>query len=345
MKLQWLLAFTTLFQWVCMALPYNKLLDESRKGTGNVIELTDQNYKRILGTPRDSYILVFLTASAPQVGCSICLEAADELKMITNSWFKDHPDAVSNKGREPKSLFFAKSDLKDPQHIPQIFQFYSLQHVPRLLLFAPGGDMKTYQIVDLAGNPGKERAMQLINSLKAETNIEDFELQLPVDWSLTIVVAFVTFTAVYLFKRHSELAYRLVNLRPLWATTWTLFIILMLGGYMYNNIRNAQLAGVGSKGEIMYFLPGQTQHQFRMETQIIGVIYASLTFCLLALIIGIPKLRSSYKGTHTGTLFEAAFSILLAAIVYAFFAGLTSVFNIKQPGYPFSLMKLSSLFK
>ncbi|QLL31399.1 hypothetical protein HG536_0B02620 [Torulaspora globosa] len=345
MKIQLLLAFATLFQWFCMALRYDKLLEESRKNFGNVIELTDTNYKRILGTPRDSYILVFLTASAPQVGCSICLEAADEFKMIANSWFKDHPDAVSKKGREAKSLFFAKSDLKDPQHIPQIFQFYSLQHVPRLFLFAPGGDMQSYQIIDLAGNAGKDRALQLISSLKAETKIEDFVLHLPVDWSLSIAVAFVTFTVVYLFKRHSELMSRLFSLRPLWAVSWTFFVILMLGGYMYNNIRNAQLAGVGSKGEIMYFLPGQSQHQFKIETQVVGVIYASLTASLLALIVGIPKLRDHYQGSSSMTLLEVASNILLAAIVYAFFAGLTSVFSIKQPGYPFQLMKLSSLFK
>lgn len=345
MKIQLLLAITALLQWFCVALPYNQLLQESQKSSSNVIELTDKNFKRILGSPRDSYIVLFLTASAPQVGCSICLEAADEFKMIVNSWFKDHPEAVTTKGREAKSLFFAKSDLKDPQHIPKIFQFYNLQHVPRLLLYSPGGDINSYKIIDLAGNPGKDRAVQLINSVKAETKISDFNLYLPTDWSLSIVVAFVTFTVIYLFKKHSNLVVKLINLKPIWATTWTFFIILMLGGYMYNNIRNAQLAGVGSKGEIMYFLPGQTQNQFKIETQVVGVIYASITASILALIVGIPKLSSHYKGSSTGSLVEAVTNILFAVFVYAFFAALTSVFSIKQPGYPFQLMKLSSVFK
>lgn len=345
MRLQILFTICAFLQSLCVALSHDKLLALSEKGPNNVIELTDSNFKRVLGSPRDSYILVFLTASAPQVGCSICLEAADEFKMVANSWFTDHPDGASTKAKEARRLFFAKSDLKDAQHIPQIFGFYSLQHVPRLLLFSPGKDINKYKIIDLAGDPGQERALQIINSLRSATNIDDFNLHLPVDWTLSIVIAVLTFVAVYIFKRHRSLVAKLVNMRPLWAIVWTLFIILMLGGYMYNNIRNAQLAGVGPKGEVLYFLPNQTQNQFKIETQVIGVIYASLTVSLLFLIFGIPKLKDLYKGSKRGQLLEAASTILFAAIIYAFFAGLTAVFNIKQPGYPFQLMKLSSLFK
>lgn len=345
MRLQILFALCAFFQSVCVALSNDKLLKLSEAGSNKVIELTDGNFKRVLGSPRDAYILVFLTASAPQVGCSICLEAADEFKMVAGSWFEDHPEGISTQGKETKSLFFAKSDLKDPQHIPQIFGFYSLQHVPRLLLFSPGEDIQQYKIIDLAGDPGQERALQIINSLRSMTDIDDFNLHLPVDWTLAIVIAFVTFASVYIFKRHRGLVSKLVNMRPLWAIVWTSFIILMLGGYMYNNIRNSQLAGVGPNGEVMYFMPNQTQNQFKIETQVIGVIYASMTVSLLFLIFGIPKLSAVYQESTRGQLLEAASHILFAAVVYAFFAGLTAVFNIKQPGYPYQLMKISSLFK
>lgn len=345
MRLQILLAICAFFQSLCLAMSHDKLLALSEKGSNHIIDLTDSNFKRVLGSPRDSYILVFLTASAPQVGCSICLEAADELKMIANSWFEDHPEGISTKGKEPQSLFFAKSDLNDAKHIPKIFTFFSLQHVPRLLLFSPGEEITKYKIIDLAGDAGQERALQIINSLKSVTNIPDFNLHLPIDWTLSIVMAVLTFVSVYILKRHRNLVTKLVRMNSLWATFWTFFIILMLGGYMYNNIRNAQLAGVGQNGEIMYFLPNQTQNQFKIETQVVGVIYASLTVSLLFILFGIPKLREMYQDSTRGQILEAASNILFALIIYAFFAGLTAVFNIKQPGYPYQLMKISSFFK
>lgn len=343
MKLQ---VFVTILAYFCtfsLGFSNEALLKEAKKGSNNIIELTTRNYKRILEGPRDSFILVFLTASAPQIGCSICMEAGEEYNMVVSSWFKDHPDGLSTKGAEPKGLFFAKADIKDPQNIPEIFQFYSLQHVPRFLLFSPGGDINTYDVIDLMGNPGIERASNIVNSLKGATKITDFKIYKPIDWSFAMIGAVATFVTVYLFKRHSTVMINLLTMKPLWATLWTSFIILMLGGYMYNTIRNAQLAGVGEGGEIMYFMPNQTQNQFKIETQVVGVLYTALAASVLGLIIGIPKLRTYFKGK--GHMYEAILSILLTTVVYALFAGLTAIFNIKHPGYPFQLIKLSSLFK
>lgn len=331
---------------ICNAISNESLLKEARKGGNNIIDVSGKRFKRILDSPRQSYILVHLTATAPQVGCSVCLETAEEYNTIVSSWFKDHPDGISRKdGEDSPRLFFAKADFKDPQNIPEIFTFYGLQHVPRYFLFAPGGDIHTYQIIELSGNAGMERTVNLINSIRSATNISDFTMHQPTDWSLPIISGVATFILVFIVKRHSNLLFTIAAYRPLWAIFWTSFIILMLGGHMYNSIRNAQLAGVGGNGEVMYFMPNQTQNQFKIETQIVGVVYGGLLISMVSLVLGLPHLKKFIKDSKSLPMIESFLSILLAITVYIFFAAFTAMFTIKQPGYPFSLLKFSSLFK
>lgn len=344
MKLQILFSLWSFVAGICMAITNDNLLQRSRKGSDNIIELTDGNYQRILGTGRNAWIMVFLTSSSPQIGCATCIEAADEYKLLAKSWFKDHPDGVSTAGEEETSLFFAISDLKGSK-IPEIFTFYGLEHVPRFFLFAPGGNIREYETIDLMNNGGMERVLGLAGSIKKITNIPDFNIYQPMNWSLIITTALITFGISYMFKRHYELTVKLLSMRPLWALVWTLFVILMLGGYMFNLIRGSQLAGVGKDGDLIYFLPGQSSSQFKIETQITGVIYSGLAAAIVGLVLAVPKLKSYYKGSSKSTIVEVGSSAIFAIVVYTFFAGLTSIYEIKQPGYPYPLTKISSLFK
>lgn len=328
----------------CFAIKNDQLLEKSRKNSDHIIELTDNNFKKILGTGRDAWIMVFLTSSSPQIGCSTCLEAADEYRLIASSWFKDHPLGVSTAGEEDKHLFFAISDLND-QTIPETFKYFGLEHVPRFFLFGPGGDIKDYQVIDLLGNPGMERASNLASAIKQVTEISDLKIYQPINWSVAITSAVVTFTTVYMFKRHYAFTTRILSMRPLWAILWTSFIIMMLGGYMFNSIRGSQLAGVADNGDLIYFLAGQSQAQFKIETQIVGVLYGTLASTVVCLALAVPQLKKFYKNSRKRPFVEASVSVIFAILVYAFFAGFTSIYEIKQPGYPYSLAKLSSLFK
>ncbi|CAR27373.1 hypothetical protein ZYGR_0I06470 [Zygosaccharomyces rouxii] len=344
MQYQVLLSLWSLVAGLCMAITNDNLLQRSRKSSDNIIELTDGNYQRILGTGRNAWIMVFLTSSSPQIGCATCIEAADEYKLLAKSWFKDHPEGVSTAGEEEASLFFAISDLKDSK-IPETFSFYGLEHVPKFFLFGPGGNIREYETIELMSGGGMERVLGLVSDIKKSTNIPDFNIYQPMNWSLISIVAFTTFCISYMFKRHYELTTKILSMRPLWALVWTFFTILMLGGYMFNLIRGSQLAGVGENGDLVYFLPNQSSSQFRIETQITGVIYSGLAAAVVGLVLAVPKLKSYYKGTSKSTIVEVGSSVVFAIMVYAFFAGLTSIYEIKQPGYPYPLTKVSSLFK
>lgn len=343
MQLQVFFCLWALLSGVCMAITNEKLLQRSHKNGDNIIELTDSNYQRILGTGRDAWIMVFLTSSSPQIGCSTCIEAAEEYRLLAKSWFKDHPDGVSREGDEETSLFFAISDLTGSK-IPEVFTFYGLEHVPRFFLFGPGGSIREYETIDLMNNAGIDRVLGMAAEIKTRTNIPDFNIYQPTNWSLIITTAFVTFCISYMFKRHYEFTMKILSMKSLWALAWTVFIILMISGYMFNLIRGAQLAGVDGNGNILYFLPNQSS-QFKIETQVLSVIYGSLAAAIVGLVFAVPKLKSYYKGTSKASAVEIGSSALLAIVIYGFFAGLTTVYEIKQPGYPYPLAKISSLFK
>ncbi|AQZ10454.1 OST3 (YOR085W) [Zygosaccharomyces parabailii] len=343
MKTALLFNIWTILAGLCMAIKNEELLKRSRKSSDRIIELTDSNFQKILGTGRDAWIMVFLTSSSPQIGCNTCLEAADEFKLISSSWFKDHPEGLSTAGEKDASLFFAMSDLKD-KAIPDIFRFYGLEHVPRFFLFGPGGGINDYDIIDLLGSPGIDRTLNLANAVKQATEIPDLKLYQPMNWSVIIISAVVTFTTVYMFKRHYALTTRVLSMRPLWAVLWTSFIIMMLGGYMFNSIRGSQLAGVAENGDLIYFLAGQSQAQFKIETQVVGVIYGTLAAAIVCLTLAVPKVRNYYKDSRKTPFVETSISVILAIVIYAFFAGLTTIYEIKQPGYPYSLTRFSSFF-
>ena len=115
---------------------------------------------------------------------------------------------------------------------------------------------------------------------------------------------------------------------------------------MFNQIRNTQLAGVGPKGEVMYFLPNEFQHQFAIETQVMVLIYGTLAALIVVLVKGIQFLRSHlYPETKKAYFIDAILASFCALFIYVFFAALTTVFTIKSPAYPFPLLRLSAPFK
>ncbi|CCD23436.1 dolichyl-diphosphooligosaccharide--protein glycotransferase OST3 NDAI_0B04020 [Naumovozyma dairenensis CBS 421] len=338
------LTILSLCTFGALALDNASLLKEARKSSDNIINVSGKDYETILSGHRDANILVLFTSNSPQFGCSLCAELESEYEALVSSWFHDHPDALSKDDSE-KALFFAKAMVKSPQNIPKIFADFGIEQIPRLhLLKAGSNNMLDSEIVDIPADKDIARVQHLINALKSATSITDFEVHEKVNWGSTIITAVSVFIIVFLLKKHTYIATYLLNSRLVWGVLSVSFIILMIGGHMFNKIRNTMLAGTSKNGEIIYFIPNDFQNQFAIETQAIGVVYGILATMVVTLAIGIPKLGELYKGNKRRSVVEASFSILCALFVYMFFAALTYVFNLKTGGYPFQLLKISSLF-
>ncbi|CCC68753.1 hypothetical protein NCAS_0B06690 [Naumovozyma castellii] len=346
MKVNFIKVFFTLlsiFGTLATSLGNDKLLKAANKRSNKVINLTNKNYKRILNDSQDANLIVLFSTTSAQFGCNLCAELESEFDNIVASWFQDHPDATS-KLDPSKALFFAKADVKNPQNIPEVFTYYKLAQIPRIYFFPAGQDMDTFTVLEMPQEPGMSRVHNLIEIIKHVVQIEDFTTHEPVNWSSFIITTITVFISVFILRKNTSVALRLLSSKIIWGVLSGCFIILMISGQMFNKIRNTMLAGTTQEGEIIYFMPNDFQNQFAIETQVIGVTYGVLAALLIVLVIGIPKLTDAYKKSNRRSVIEASFSILCAVLIYMFFSALTYVFGIKSSSYPYQLTKLARLF-
>ncbi|GMM56707.1 dolichyl-diphosphooligosaccharide--protein glycotransferase [Maudiozyma humilis] len=318
------------------------LAARAAKAPHGIIPLDDFSFKDVLDGPRDFYIVALLTCTEPGVGCSACFEFNPVFDAIAESWVRDHADGVSSDD-PAKALYFAKADLEDAQAVPEIFKFYSIERVPRLMFFTPDGSIHDYHLLNLPQQKSYAGAAEFITNLKMAVGISDYNVYQPRDWSTVIIAAFVGFTVVYLGRKHSAAVSAVLTSRYVWALAACAFITLMSGGYMYNKMRGTPMAGADNDGNVIYFWPAEFQNQYGIESQIVSVIYALLSATFVGLVVGVPKLEKFYQGSASGATVVAGIVAVLLLVTYVLFAGLTNLFAIKSPRYPFELVKISAL--
>lgn len=332
--LQSLTLLLALFLSVVSAITTDELIKLTTKGDDQIIQLNDLNHETLLGTPRDDYILVLLTATSPNVKCAVCIDFDGEFKTIVSSWFKDHPDGKSLKGNMD-SLFFARANVKDTKNIPNVFKFYKVENVPRLFLFAPNGDIHTYQNLPIGMSTGIHRIKTVVAQLQNATSISDFTYYKPVNYTSLAFTCISVFVTVFILKKYRSVVYKVLTQKLIWGIATVGFIILMLSGYMFNAIKKVRYAGVDNEGDIIYFLPGQMQSQFAVETQIMFVLYALLALSVSTLVVGMPSIKKFLKGEKNSKMIINAIPIVLSGAVLVLAISLSSIYRIKQTSYPF----------
>ncbi|KAL6927973.1 hypothetical protein ACO0SA_004597 [Hanseniaspora valbyensis] len=323
-----------------------KLLKETKRGYRNVIKLTDSNFKSILKPTRDSYVVVFLTATQEDIGCTLCQAMEPEYYTLAESWFRTHPDGLNDpKETGEKGLFFARADYSEAGN-SQVFQHFKAAQVPLMYVFGPSddptGDINTFQQLNIpASTPaGDQRIEVLINSFVHHFGLKDYAIYKPVDYVSKAITASAVLLVVFLLKKFNNFVTKIVKSRILWAVISTAFIIIMCNGYMFNKIRNSPYAGNGKNG-VEYFQGGM-QNQFAIETQIVSFLYASLGLAVLFLVKLVPYLNQYYlkqKKQYNAATSSLLLTVILLAVVFFFSSALMFVFRIKYPGYPFKFLK------
>jgi len=313
----------TFFLALTNALSAPNLLKHKEKSKSNVIKLTKNNFERILEGPRDSYILLLLTATNPQVGCSICQALSPEFEKIADSWFLDHPDG--------DNLFFAKSDFADGYR--EIFQAFQLNNVPRLYLYSPTGDHVAFnEGFEQLPIPNGNLAMEVAQTLKDATqkNIKVYE---PIAYGNIIITALFTFFSVLLLKKNFSSVTAVLTNKPLWGGITVFSILLFNTGYMFNAIRGVPYARPTQDGGAEYFARGQ-QQQLGAETQILSFVYGILAFCSVTLATRVKSIGNEKV--------QFVVIAILTLVIILTYSSLFTIFRFKSPGYPYRLLDLWS---
>lgn len=346
-------AFWVLFQFVWAQ---EAGLKEAKTSKDGIISLTDYNFQQVFNIPevRSFGIAVLFTTHAVEFGCATCTKFDPEFDLIASSWAIDHPDFTSNQDPDVK-LLFAKAVIESPSEIPNIFKIFKLQQIPKLLYFPPGSDIQNFETLDVPQEEGAERINQVISWLQGLTGVRDFSIHQPTDWVNIILTSFIAFSIVFLYRRHSNIFYKIIGSKWGWTLMSVVFIVFMVSGYMFTKMRQVPLAGTNRNGEIIYFAEREFQNQFAIETQIIGLFYGILCCLMIFLIKVVPALDNISATSDnkklkkkTGIVNSPYLAYILAVagaiVLYSFFAAYTNIYALKQ-SYPFTFFKITSLFK
>jgi oligosaccharyltransferase complex subunit gamma len=152
-------------------------------------------------------------------------------------------------------------------------------------------------------------------------------IQRPFNYQRLLVWITVLFALLSVSKLLYPIILRVVTNQKLWASGSIIFILTMISGFMWNQIRHPPyVANDGNK--IQYIMPG-FQNQCILETQIVTAMYGVIGFLLIALIYHPPRI------SNPSTQRLAVYGYLFAFV--AAYSYLIGIFSLKHQGYPFKL--------
>ncbi|CAN6616337.1 dolichyl-diphosphooligosaccharide--protein glycosyltransferase subunit 3 [Trichomonascus vanleenenianus] len=291
--------------------------------SNGIVRLNDRNFNQIVAGPRDYDIVVLLTAEGPQYGCSFCRILGPPFEKAASSWHQDHPSG--------DGVFFAVADISVCQNV---FREFELTHAPNVWVFKrtphqtqnrPGSGYEPYQFPQTEDQLGP--LVQYLNkSLKIDIKIHE-----PFPWDRLIVTLALVIGTLAVIRVAYDKILLVLQRKQLWIAITLVSILMFTAGHMFNMIRRTPYIVGDGRGGATYFVGGHS-NQIAVETQIIAIVYAVLSFSTICLVVKVPKVEDRKK--------QSFLVIFLSALIYLAFSFLIEKFKIKNGSYPFSLAQI-----
>ncbi|TGZ83381.1 hypothetical protein EX30DRAFT_394601 [Ascodesmis nigricans] len=300
---------------------FQKLTADPKASTAGLIKLNSALYNDITSAPRDYSVMVLLTAMEPAFQCAMCKMFAPEYALLAKSWTKQHPNG--------DSLFFGELDFKNGK---EAFMRLGVSTAPMLYLFPP----------TIGPNAKPEHAKSPILFDFTQTDIPaesvavwierhigtQIKVNRPFDYSKLLVGGGALLIGLTVLKIAFNTLKPAIYSKNLWAAVSLILILLFTSGHMFNQIRNVPYVVNNGRGGVS-FIAGGFSNQFGLETQIVAMIYAVLSFCTINLALKMPQI------TDPGRQKVAVWAWSIVMLVT--FSFLMNLFRQKNGGYPFKL--------
>jgi oligosaccharyltransferase complex subunit gamma len=309
------------FLTCCLALEFDSTYVNSLKSRSGVIRLTDATFPKVVGGPRDYAIAVLLTAEGPQYGCAFCKVVGSPFEKVAASWNQDHPNG--------DGLFFAVADIAQTSGT---YQQLGLKQAPNFWIYPPTAESSGISVgYDQCQFPATENLVQnfidhIYKSIGKRVVIHE-----PFPWDRI----FMSLGTIGLSGAILKIAYpviiRIFRNKQLWIAVSLVTILMFTAGHMFNMIRKTPYVTGDGHGGVVYFVGGHST-QVAIETQIIAIVYAILSFSTISLIVKVPKIKHPQA-----QLFAVS---LLGAVILLTFSFLMAKFHIKNGAYPLHLLRI-----
>mmetsp|Transcript_4834 Transcript_4834/g.4831 ORF Transcript_4834/g.4831 Transcript_4834/m.4831 type:complete len:341 (+) Transcript_4834:402-1424(+) len=326
------------FLGLTMAALTNEEMIKFVKSQGNkVVNLNDENYEHILNGERDYHLIVMLSSQSAKINCALCNEFKPEFEIIGNSWIQDHPNGLSKEELEDtesvipkKNVYFMFSEFTESRNF---FLSLQLNNIPKVFHFPPSTSKRPNEYIkqfdEYQFYQGDHKV--LLASWLNQITGHKFNIYIPPDYTRIATNALITFALVMLIRKFSAQFTMVITSKILWSGISLVAILLLISGYMFNQIRGVPFVMEHQSGKVDYFVP-QQQNQLGVETQIVSFIYGCLSLLVVMLIKRAPEIKNSHV--------KLIAVIILSILIFALYSVLLSIFGIKGMGYPYRFITL-----
>lgn len=302
---------------------FNALLN-TPKHKGGVLQLTDSLYDDLTTGPRNYTAVVLLTALEPRIGCQLCREFGPEYELLAKSWLAEHAPT--------DGLIFGELDFANAR---TTFQKLQLTTAPVLYLFPPS--------IGPAADPAHIDTPLRFEFNKVQTKAEVVarfigmhtthapRVVRPFNWAKLGATAGAVLFGLTALKLAFPVVKPMLYSRNLWAAVSLIAILLFTSGHMFNHIRRVPYVANNGRGGISY-VAGGFSNQFGLETQIVAVIYAILSFATISLAMKTPRIEDPAR--------QKAAIVIWNVVLLVAFSFLMNLFKQKNGSYPFFLPPL-----
>jgi len=282
-----------------------------------VIRLDNEKFKLLVkSSPRNYSMFVMFTALKPQRACSVCKQANDEFQILANSYWYS-PERSS-------ALYMAMVDYDDAQ---DAFQSMKLNTAPVFIHFPAKGKPKKGDTFEVHRHGFDAEVMSRF--VTERTGIQ-FRVMRPPNYLMNLVLLLTLglIAGLAYIKRDSLDFLFQTNT---WACIVISFILVMMSGQMWNQIRGPGFAHRDPRTGEMSYIHGSSQGQYVAETYIVMMLHGAIAVGIIVMneACNLKGLDESQRKVLAG---------IGLGLVVLFFSLILSIFRGKYQGYPYRFL-------
>ncbi|ESK97005.1 dolichyl-diphosphooligosaccharide-protein glycotransferase [Moniliophthora roreri MCA 2997] len=290
-----------------------KLVDLAAAGNG-VIKLDSKSFDLLTSPRRNWSAAIQFTALDRRRRCAPCKEFEPSWNAVAQAW-----SSTSKEHRD--NHFFGTLDFDEA---PSVFQQLGLASAPVVYVYPAAEGPR--QPASGKTSPSKYdfstgfEAGPLAEHLSNHTPIP-IPYKEPFDWAklITGLAGLLAFAVTLRFISP------ILQSRWTWAAITVLTSLVMTGGYMFTRIRNVPYTGADGA-----WIAGGYQNQYGQEVQVVALVYGTLSFAFLMLIMIVP-----YQSSPSRQRLQV---YLWSGVILLVYSVLVTLFRVKNRGYPFKLL-------
>ncbi|CDW55649.1 magnesium transporter 1 [Trichuris trichiura] len=284
-----------------------------------VLRLSYQKFRLYARASPRNYSMIILLTSQHNKQCRVCGSVYEEFDIVANSY------RVSN--ILTKRVYFALADYEDAS---EVFQVLGINAIPVLMHIPPRGQPQRGDKMDFSRMGLSAEA--IAKWVHDRTSIQ-IRILRPTNYAgPAALFLLLMLVGGLLYMKRNSLDF-LCN-KTLWSILIIGFVISLLSGQMWNQIRNPPFMHRNPQTGSLVLISSSSQMQFVAESYVIMLLYIGVTVGFV-LLIHAPDMPVNSSGDQTRKRFMTVAGLTLVLVCFSY---MLSIFRMKTPGYPYRLL-------